>query len=124
MNNREIKFRAWDKNREEYRTHFDGWSEEVDCLEEVFVCIRDFGYVLEQFTGLHDKNGTPVYEGDIVRLDASTEHPYLVYWDDGFAGWSIRREIGEHHTEQMIGRHPTALSCEVVGNIHEMKSDD
>lgn len=59
---REIKFRAWDKSCNKMR----GISGLQDCfsLRSDGVCNED--YILLQYTGLKDKNGKEIYEGDII----------------------------------------------------------
>lgn len=58
--NREIKFRAWDIELKKY--HYPNmWDKSMPSNWENY-------YILEQFTGLKDKNGKEIFEGDVCRI--------------------------------------------------------
>lgn len=64
--NREIKFRAWDEVSEKMLN----WNDFLDTnMKNTFIAPESTGLILMQYTGLHDKNGKEIYEGDIVLLD-------------------------------------------------------
>ena len=70
-NNREIKFRVWDIGRKIYVPYGrDGehlfTQDEFGFTYHQVKLDRYYGYVIQQFTGLLDKNGKEIYEGDIV----------------------------------------------------------
>ena len=62
---REIKFRAWDSLVEKMYS----WTELLNQnLNNIFTIPEQCGYHLMQYTGLKDKNGKEIYEGDIVFI--------------------------------------------------------
>ena len=118
---REIKFRAWDQRDKKMFTH------ESDILG-----FRPDRFVLQQFTGLSDKDGKEVYEGDVLNQtwpDGKTVHGF-VRWDDDNARFSIRNIVSGDWTlehlvaeikEQDLNGYIVSLSkdVEVIGNIYE-----
>jgi hypothetical protein len=92
---REIKFRAWQDNKMI-----------VSPINSNYGLARFFGFLYEdaplmQFTGLHDKNGKEIYEGDIVQY---ADEIRAVEWRG--AAWGYSNVMYPH-------------KIEVIGNIFE-----
>ena len=102
---REIKFRAWgDDCIHTHEQLVHDWSMQdlvTDC---------DDGYTIMQFTGLTDKNGKEIFEGDVLAFERTKDFkeetvlPFAVTWDNENAGW--------------INFSPKNMVV-VIGNIHE-----
>ena len=133
---REIKFRAWGKfeSYDKENTMFElPFGKDMYWYEEG--CINKFpkDWVIMQYTGLHDKNGKEIYEGDLITspLIKAEFLPCLVkfgeYTDIAEAGYTSHTNIGfyiQDSTGQQTGLLNEELliewdSFEVIGNIYE-----
>jgi uncharacterized phage protein (TIGR01671 family) len=111
-NHREIRFRAWDIEHSRMITM------RYRAASEVLSEASRGDWAVMQFTGLHDKNGKDVFEGDILFYNSTGyigEVAYSTYGGCGFYVFEngIDSEFGG---KKLI---ETVADLEIVGNIYE-----
>ena len=118
---REIEFRAWDNEANRWVSSgewLDTMPVRVSLLEEYPpTCVIGSGnYHLMQFTGLKDKNGKKIFEGDILKDGKGQTGQVLWHRNSFLVEWRERDYSGARIVERM---YDDCFGCgEIIGNIY------
>lgn len=107
-------------------SQFNGGERAI--IHQTEPCIKKFpvyGDTVGQYTGLTDKNGKKIFEGDIVNLKGNPAYPSwgfvdynaLVVYSDG--AFSAIDGTEENHGLRRYNFTRAELDVEVIGNIHD-----
>ena len=134
---RDIKFRIWDGAKNEWLASsnkdalpYYGFAlvGEVMTVQSPPVWSLDEGNVVEQFTNLKDKNGTEIYEGDIIQFEFWNEKYYRqIAYNSAIASYEAitvtsptskkLRQKAKYSFSELY--KISSKGFKVVGNIHE-----
>jgi len=109
---REIKFRAWDKKENKFEGHFqiapNGVLAMFDPMTASWGKAEEDRFIVMQYTGLKDKNGKEIYEGDIIDNEGARQKYEVIFHNGCFC---ISRGPGYHIFNEK--------KVEIIGNIYE-----
>ena len=126
MNQRQIKFRVWDSAAKiwlkDVVMDMDGKLVNFDGVTRYF--IEGSNYIKIQFTGLYDKNGKEIWEGDVLKIlqtatDGSDYYEnFVIEWDKKYASFeAINNDYSLPYFSEELQDKNTPI--EVIGNIYE-----
>ena len=113
MKMREIEFRCWSHQS----NTMQGWEELKEHGDFYRILDMQDKYPMMQYTGLKDRNGVKIFEGDIIEALGNTNSGLKVEFKNEYAGgWVLTHPNSSNHLSLGARKH---TEIEVIGNIHQ-----
>lgn len=119
-----FKFRVWNNKKNEYEDdlYYEAGDLQVTCVNKVFEEYISDGCIIEQCTGLKDKNGKLIYENDLIMCPSGI---YRIAVDD-FGLWTaiynnnpFKGVVEWSDMVKAYALNQENVELEVLGNVHE-----
>ena len=117
---RDIKFRAYNPRDKKMHCDITGFEFFGDgnmsgvFIDGIFFLIEEVE--LMQYTGLKDKNGKEIYEGDIILIDKENQIKGQVKYSEKYAGFIITNTNSIADEAENLSDY---IEVEILGNIYD-----